>query len=667
MTSRSRFAALLLAAIIAIGAARARGAVRVDQDEVIFTLRAPEAAEVYLIGDFNQWNPTVEPMNRDGDQFEVVLFLVAGEYRYQFVVDGKTINDPDNPPPAGERGSALILVERGTGLVLSTEVPGKEGTVAHARPGVRYIGALRARDDSDTAHRVDLTVAGKFEQLSARAAVATDDTSWAWSPFSVETWFDRGRVDVRAGNLHAQGFENDSTWASIDPTALIGEAGVYDYDAGFRRHGAAGTLSTRSVTLRGLYADHTTRAPAPSASLPQASVDDFVAGASADTAMYATYASFDAGDVLGFETALNFGKGKAGIVYRREAGVNPGVAASLARTGARVDATTYATRENRAVSSVWAGYDKLFGARISGAYGWGTVKSHAYGAGFDSVAAGEAIDAAGAEGEIDRTFPVMETSRGVVELGTREGLHWRALARWDFTRFDFDGLRGQSRADVHRVTIAGADTLRAWTLGIDIRYTDADYDGAPDALAIDWPELNPWLSIWDEFDVASMVGLAFDRNSEATLSLGRRWSRVAAHADATAVMRGVADELVHSSVRGHAEGNVYRDFHAGADVRAAWYDASAWKSEGALWSAYVEASYRRGPFDLSVGFGFDPVVFDPVTSEYGDIGYTEFLRGALGSGVSRSGADDLVRALIERERLLEDAAVFKVELVVDLR
>jgi len=70
---------------------------------------------------------------------------------------------------------------------------------------------------------------------------------------------------------------------------------------------------------------------------------------------------------------------------------------------------------------------------------------------------------------------------------------------------------------------------------------------------------------------------------------------------------------------------------------------------------------------LSVGYGFDPLVFNPVTAEYNDIGYTEFLRGALAGGVARSRADDIVRALIEQEKRLEDASVFKIELVVDLR
>ena len=666
---RARVGIMCALALLCV-AASARGSVRVEADEVIFTLRAPDATEVYLIGDFNQWNPTVEPMNRVGDHFEVGLFLVAGDYRYQFVVDGKAVMDPDNPAPAGERGSPLILIERGDGLVLSTEVKTAAGApTANAHPGVRYIGAMRSRDDTDFTHRVDLTIRGQYEQLRARGAVATEDTSWSSSPLSVDLWFDRGRVDVQAGKLAAEGFENDSTWTSLDPTALVGNAGVYDYDAGFLRHGVGGTISSSNVTVRAFYADATTRAPMSAVTAPQAPVDSFVTGAASDTSLYATRYTFNGSDVIAFETALDVSGNHAGIVFRREAGANPGVAADLERNGAGVDARILATRENRVVSSVWLRGDNVLGARLSGAYGWGSIKSHAYGAvTADSIAAGDAISADAATDEIDRTLPVLETRRGVVELGTRERSDLQAQARWDFTRFDFDGLHGDATADVQRITVSAADTLARWGFGLRLQYTDADYGDAPDALAIDWPELNPWLSIWDDYDPAGIVGLAFDRYHVATLGAGRAWSRVGARADVTAGLREVVEEIVHASARVHADAQVHGPWYASADGRVAWYDASAWTSDGALWSGYVEGSYRRGGIEFSVGFGFDPLVFDRVRSEYADIGYTEFLRrGALAQGVSRSRANDIVRSLIASERSFEDAAVFKLELVVDLR
>ena len=68
--------AMLCAALFA--AVTSQAAIRVEQDELVFTLRAPGAQDVYLVGDFNLWNPTVERMRANGDEFEVRLFLVAG-------------------------------------------------------------------------------------------------------------------------------------------------------------------------------------------------------------------------------------------------------------------------------------------------------------------------------------------------------------------------------------------------------------------------------------------------------------------------------------------------------------------------------------------------------------------------------------------------------------
>ena len=97
--------------------------IRVVEDEVYFTLKAPGAKQVYLVGDFNNWNATVEKMERSGDVFEISLYLVEGTYRYKFVVDGNWITDPDNPGDDPARGSLIVLVEKPAGLMLRTEDP----------------------------------------------------------------------------------------------------------------------------------------------------------------------------------------------------------------------------------------------------------------------------------------------------------------------------------------------------------------------------------------------------------------------------------------------------------------------------------------------------------------------------------------------------------------
>lgn len=54
-----------------------------------------EAREVYLVGDFNSWNPTRTQLTRRPDgSFAACLALSEGDHQYMFVVDGVWKNDP---------------------------------------------------------------------------------------------------------------------------------------------------------------------------------------------------------------------------------------------------------------------------------------------------------------------------------------------------------------------------------------------------------------------------------------------------------------------------------------------------------------------------------------------------------------------------------------------
>ena len=51
---------------------------------------AKAAARVFLVGDFNHWDPTATPMNRMPDgQWMASLELPHGHHRYLFLVDGE--------------------------------------------------------------------------------------------------------------------------------------------------------------------------------------------------------------------------------------------------------------------------------------------------------------------------------------------------------------------------------------------------------------------------------------------------------------------------------------------------------------------------------------------------------------------------------------------------
>jgi len=62
---------------------------------VNFICVAPEAKEVHLLGDFNNWNPTAHPMKRQPDGgWLLQVPLHHGHHHYRFLVDGKPVLDP---------------------------------------------------------------------------------------------------------------------------------------------------------------------------------------------------------------------------------------------------------------------------------------------------------------------------------------------------------------------------------------------------------------------------------------------------------------------------------------------------------------------------------------------------------------------------------------------
>jgi len=71
---------------------------------VAFTLVAPRASSVAIVGDFNDWNPRATPLVRTGGgAWETRVRLAPGQYNYAFVVDGSTwVPDPAAPRNAAD-------------------------------------------------------------------------------------------------------------------------------------------------------------------------------------------------------------------------------------------------------------------------------------------------------------------------------------------------------------------------------------------------------------------------------------------------------------------------------------------------------------------------------------------------------------------------------------
>ena len=62
---------------------------------VPFSCYAPDAGQVFIVGDFNDWDPAAHPMKRQPDgAWRIDLPLNHGHHHYLFLIDGKPKLDP---------------------------------------------------------------------------------------------------------------------------------------------------------------------------------------------------------------------------------------------------------------------------------------------------------------------------------------------------------------------------------------------------------------------------------------------------------------------------------------------------------------------------------------------------------------------------------------------
>jgi len=86
-----------------------------EPKKVTFELDAPFAGQVSLAGEFNDWSPDADPMEKGEDGiWRATIELDPGRYEYKFVVDGTWMEDPENPemvPDPYGGSNSVITVE----------------------------------------------------------------------------------------------------------------------------------------------------------------------------------------------------------------------------------------------------------------------------------------------------------------------------------------------------------------------------------------------------------------------------------------------------------------------------------------------------------------------------------------------------------------------------
>lgn len=87
---------------------------KTKKHRVKITLEAPDATEVFLLGDFNKWSPKTHRMRQEyNGTWSKILMLPAGRYEYKFLVDGEWQEDPEASLACvncfGSRNSVMLV------------------------------------------------------------------------------------------------------------------------------------------------------------------------------------------------------------------------------------------------------------------------------------------------------------------------------------------------------------------------------------------------------------------------------------------------------------------------------------------------------------------------------------------------------------------------------
>jgi len=72
----------------------------------------PDAKEVYVVGDFNNWDPRSDRLLKKKGTFQKTVRLAPGEYEYKFLVDGEWHCDPSAPRQVKNEFGTLNSVVR---------------------------------------------------------------------------------------------------------------------------------------------------------------------------------------------------------------------------------------------------------------------------------------------------------------------------------------------------------------------------------------------------------------------------------------------------------------------------------------------------------------------------------------------------------------------------
>lgn len=84
---------------------------KISRGVVEFRIYKPSAKIISLVGDFNNWNPEEDLMERDSrGVWRLKKKLLPGQYRYRYIIDGKWTVDVYNPNSSSDNTGELCSI-----------------------------------------------------------------------------------------------------------------------------------------------------------------------------------------------------------------------------------------------------------------------------------------------------------------------------------------------------------------------------------------------------------------------------------------------------------------------------------------------------------------------------------------------------------------------------
>ncbi len=224
----SAFFFLVLLVPLAAGAS-----VEVDEDEIVFRLALAAGKRVFLVGDFNGWNPTMDRMTEVAGGYELRLFLLPGKYRYRFIVDGVALADPDNPNRDEEGNSFFIFRERdGRHEIVFEEIVDVTGEGENVETAFGVEGVLRAVESKGTVYAKGSAALVVEERAGVNLDVGFEYVIPESGAAVGRSYVLGGSAEYRLDNGVVTAFTRTGLLDFGDPLGAFGLVGPYDYPVG---------------------------------------------------------------------------------------------------------------------------------------------------------------------------------------------------------------------------------------------------------------------------------------------------------------------------------------------------------------------------------------------------------------------------------------------------